>query len=145
MNTINNDLLQLHNFVKENKFREDYIVNTAYAKTYFIQFRKLVDDCGISLWDSSNEKLHSFRTITAFFHHLYRDITEASYYAESDESYANRRLEILMYHLDLALGTLHEYITTGNITTFALFFYALDTVFYRYYWDEKEKKWLKET
>lgn len=133
------EMLELHDKIKENKFRENPILNTKYAKGYYEQMRQLAE----AFWDHVKEAqksdpenplgkiswnfYHDLLAVNLHVKNFANNIEEDDYefYQQYDflkhvtKDYDKKRLLEDFYELDIYLMEIHHYLETGFIQRYA--------------------------
>lgn len=152
------EMLELHDKIKENKFRENPVLNTRYANGYYEQMKQLAKAFWEQVKDTQSDSNNPLGKISwNFFHDLYAanlhvknfaDNIEAddyAFYQQYDflkhvtKEYDQSKLLETFYELDIYLMEIHHYLETGFMQKYA---YWYRKAFVEFSYDVKTKEYI---
>lgn len=152
------EMLELHDKIKENKFRENPVLNTRYAKGYYEQMEQLAKAFWEQVKDAQTDPNNPLGKISwNFIHDLYaanlkvknfaNSIEEDDYafYQEYDalkhvtKEYEQSKLLETFYELDIYLMEIHYYLEIGFMQKYA---YWHRKAFVEFSYDVKTKEYI---
>lgn len=152
------EMLELHDKIKENKFRENPVLNTKYAKGYYEQMEQLAKAFWEQVKDAQADPNNPLGKISwNFIHDLYaanlkvkniaNNIEEDDYafYQQYDalkyvtKEYEQSKLLETFYELDIYLMEIHYYLEIGFMQKYA---YWHRKAFVEFSYDVKTKEYI---
>lgn len=135
------EMLELHDKIKENKFRENPVLNTRYAKGYYEQMEQLAKAFWEQVKDAQADPNNPLGKISwNFIHDLYAANLKVRNFANSIEEddyafyqqydalkhvtkeYEQSKLLETFYELDIYLMEIHYYLETGFMQKYAYWY-----------------------
>lgn len=132
------EMLELHDKIKENKFRENPVLNTRYAKGYYEQMEQLAKAFWEQVKDAQTDPNNPLGKISwNFIHDLYAANLKVKNFANSIEEddyafyqqydalkhvtkeYEQSKLLETFYELDIYLMEIHYYLEIGFMQKYA--------------------------
>lgn len=155
---IRTEMLELHDKIKENKFRENPVLNTRYAKGYYEQMEQLAKAFWEQVKDAQADPNNPLGKISwNFIHDLYAANLKVRNFANSIEEddyafyqqydalkhvtkeYEQSKLLETFYELDIYLMEIHYYLETGFMQKYA---YWYRKAFVEFSYDVKTKEYI---
>ncbi len=152
------EMLELHDKIKENKFRENPVLNTRYAKGYYEQMEQLAKafweqvkdakaDPNNPLWKISWNFIHDLYAANLKVRNFANSIEEDDYafYQQYDalkhvtKEYEQSKLLETFYELDIYLMEIHYYLEIGFMQKYA---YWHRKAFVEFSYDVKTKEYI---
>lgn len=152
------EMLELHDKIKENKFRENPILNTRYAKGYYEQMEQLAKAFWEQVKDAQTDPNNPLGKISwNFIHDLYAANLKVRNFANSIEEddyafyqqydalkhvtkeYEQSKLLETFYELDIYLMEIHYYLEIGFMQKYA---YWHRKAFVEFSYDVKTKEYI---
>lgn len=152
------EMLELHDKIKENKFRENPILNTKYAKGYYEQMEQLAKAFWEQVKDAQTDPNNPLGKISwNFIHDLYAANLKVRNFANSIEEddyafyqqydalkhvtkeYEQSKLLETFYELDIYLMEIHYYLEIGFMQKYA---YWHRKAFVEFSYDVKTKEYI---
>lgn len=152
------EMLELHDKIKENKFRENPVLNTRYAKGYYEQMEQLAKAFWEQVKDAQTDPNNPLGKISwNFIHDLYAANLKVKNFANSIEEddyafyqqydalkhvtkeYEQSKLLETFYELDIYLMEIHYYLEIGFMQKYA---YWHRKAFVEFSYDVKTKKYI---
>lgn len=152
------EMLELHDKIKENKFRENPVLNTRYAKGYYEQMEQLAKAFWEQVKDAQADPNNPLGKISwNFIHDLYAANLKVRNFANSIEEddyafyqqydalkhvtkeYEQSKLLETFYELDIYLMEIHYYLETGFMQKYA---YWYRKAFVEFSYDVKTKEYI---
>ncbi len=152
------EMLELHDKIKENKFRENPVLNTKYAKGYYEQMEQLAKAFWEQVKDAQTDPNNPLGKISwNFIHDLYATNLKVRNFANSIEEddyafyqqydalkhvtkeYEQSKLLETFYELDIYLMEIHYYLEIGFMQKYA---YWHRKAFVEFSYDVKTKEYI---
>lgn len=152
------EILELHDKIKENKFRENPVLNTRYAKGYYEQMEQLAKAFWEQVKDAQTDPNNPLGKISwNFIHDLYAANLKVRNFANSIEEddyafyqqydalkhvtkeYEQSKLLETFYELDIYLMEIHYYLEIGFMQKYA---YWHRKAFVEFSYDVKTKEYI---
>jgi hypothetical protein len=152
------EMLELHDKIKENKFRENPVLNTRYAKGYYEQMEQLAKAFWEQVKDAKADPNNPLGKISwNFIHDLYAANLKVRNFANSIEEddyafyqqydalkhvtkeYEQSKLLETFYELDIYLMEIHYYLEIGFMQKYA---YWHRKAFVEFSYDVKTKEYI---
>lgn len=152
------EMLELHDKIKENKFRENPVLNTKYAKGYYEQMEQLAKAFWEQVKDAQTDPNNPLGKISwNFIHDLYAANLKVRNFANSIEEddyafyqqydalkhvtkeYEQSKLLETFYELDIYLMEIHYYLEIGFMQKYA---YWHRKAFVEFSYDVKTKEYI---
>lgn len=152
------EMLELHDKIKENKFRENPVLNTRYAKGYYEQMEQLAKAFWEQVKDAQTDPNNPLGKISwNFIHDLYAANLKVKNFANSIEEddyafyqqydalkhvtkeYEQSKLLETFYELDIYLMEIHYYLEIGFMQKYA---YWHRKAFVEFSYDVKTKEYI---
>lgn len=152
------EMLELHDKIKENKFRENPVLNTKYAKGYYEQMEQLAKAFWEQVKDAQADPNNPLGKISwNFIHDLYAANLKVRNFANSIEEddyafyqqydalkhvtkeYEQSKLLETFYELDIYLMEIHYYLEIGFMQKYA---YWHRKAFVEFSYDVKTKEYI---
>lgn len=152
------EMLELHDKIKENKFRENPVLNTRYAKGYYEQMEQLAKAFWEQVKDAQADPNNPLGKISwNFIHDLYAANLKVKNFANSIEEddyafyqqydalkhvtkeYEQSKLLETFYELDIYLMEIHYYLEIGFMQKYA---YWHRKAFVEFSYDVKTKEYI---
>lgn len=152
------EMLELHDKIKENKFRENPVLNTRYAKGYYEQMEQLAKAFWEQVKDAQADPNNPLGKISwNFIHDLYAANLKVRNFANSIEEddyafyqqydalkhvtkeYEQSKLLETFYELDIYLMEIHYYLEIGFMQKYA---YWHRKAFVEFSYDVKTKEYI---
>lgn len=152
------EILELHDKIKENKFRENPVLNTRYAKGYYEQMEQLAKAFWEQVKDAQTDPNNPLGKISwNFIHDLYAANLKVKNFANSIEEddyafyqqydalkhvtkeYEQSKLLETFYELDIYLMEIHYYLEIGFMQKYA---YWHRKAFVEFSYDVKTKEYI---
>lgn len=152
------EMLELHDKIKENKFRENPVLNTRYAKGYYEQMEQLAKAFWKQVKDAKADPNNPLGKISwNFIHDLYAANLKVRNFANSIEEddyafyqqydalkhvtkeYEQSKLLETFYELDIYLMEIHYYLEIGFMQKYA---YWHRKAFVEFSYDVKTKEYI---
>lgn len=152
------EMLELHDKIKENKFRENPVLNTKYAKGYYEQMYQLAKAFWEQVKDAQTDPNNPLGKISwNFIHDLYAANLKVRNFANSIEEddyafyqqydalkhvtkeYEQSKLLETFYELDIYLMEIHYYLEIGFMQKYA---YWHRKAFVEFSYDVKTKEYI---
>lgn len=152
------EMLELHDKIKENKFRENPVLNTRYAKGYYEQMEQLAKAFWEQVKDAQTDPNNPLGKISwNFIHDLYAANLKVRNFANSIEEddyafyqqydalkhvtkeYEQSKLLETFYELDIYLMEIHYYLEIGFMQKYA---YWHRKAFVEFSYDIKTKEYI---
>lgn len=152
------EMLELHDKIKENKFRENPVLNTRYAKGYYEQMEQLAKAFWEQVKDAQTDPNNPLGKISwNFIHDLYAANLKVRNFANSIEEddyafyqqydalkyvtkeYEQSKLLETFYELDIYLMEIHYYLEIGFMQKYA---YWYRKAFVEFSYDVKTKEYI---
>lgn len=152
------EMLELHDKIKENKFRENPVLNTKYAKDYYEQMEQLAKAFWEQVKDAQADPNNPLGKISwNFIHDLYAANLKVRNFANSIEEddyafyqqydalkhvtkeYEQSKLLETFYELDIYLMEIHYYLEIGFMQKYA---YWHRKAFVEFSYDVKTKEYI---
>lgn len=152
------EMLELHDKIKENKFRENPVLNTKYAKGYYEQKEQLAKAFWEQVKDAQTDPNNPLGKISwNFIHDLYAANLKVRNFANSIEEddyafyqqydalkhvtkeYEQSKLLETFYELDIYLMEIHYYLEIGFMQKYA---YWHRKAFVEFSYDVKTKEYI---
>lgn len=152
------EMLELHDKIKENKFRENPVLNTRYAKGYYKQMEQLAKAFWEQVKDAQTDPNNPLGKISwNFIHDLYAANLKVRNFANSIEEddyafyqqydalkhvtkeYEQSKLLETFYELDIYLMEIHYYLETGFMQKCS---YWYRKAFVEFSYDVKTKEYI---
>lgn len=152
------EMLELHDKIKENKFRENPVLNTRYAKGYYEQMEQLAKAFWEQVKDAQTDPNNPLGKISwNFIHDLYAANLKVRNFANSIEEddyafyqqydalkhvtkeYEQSKLLETFYELDIYLMEIHYYLEIGFMQKYA---YWHRKAFVEFSYDVKTKEYI---
>lgn len=152
------EMLELHDKIKENKFRENPVLNTKYVKGYYDQMQQLARAFWKQVKDAQTDPNNPFGKISwNFIHDFYVANLKVRNFADSIEEddyefyqqhdflkhitkeYEQSELLETFSELDIYLMEIHYYLETGFMQKYA---YWYRKVFVEFSYDVKTKEYI---
>lgn len=152
------EMLELHDKIKENKFRENPVLNTRYAKGYYEQMEQLAKAFWEQVKDAQTNPNNPLGKISwNFIHDLYAANLKVKNFANSIEEddyafyqqydalkhvtkeYEQSKLLETFYELDIYLMEIHYYLEIGFMQKYA---YWHRKAFVEFSYDVKTKEYI---
>lgn len=152
------EMLELHDKIKENKFRENPVLNTRYAKGYYEQMEQLAKAFLEQVKDAQTDPNNPLGKISwNFIHDLYAANLKVKNFANSIEEddyafyqqydalkhvtkeYEQSKLLETFYELDIYLMEIHYYLEIGFMQKYA---YWHRKAFVEFSYDVKTKEYI---
>lgn len=152
------EMLELHDKIKENKFRENPVLNTRYAKGYYEQMKQLAKAFWEQVKDAQADPNNPLGKISwNFIHDLYAANLKVRNFANSIEEddyafyqqydalkhvtkeYEQSKLLETFYELDIYLMEIHYYLEIGFMQKYA---YWHRKAFVEFSYDVKTKEYI---
>lgn len=152
------EMLELHDKIKENKFRENPVLNTKYAKGYYEQMEQLAKAFWEQIKDAQTDPNNPLGKISwNFIHDLYAANLKVRNFANSIEEddyafyqqydalkhvtkeYEQSKLLETFYELDIYLMEIHYYLEIGFMQKYA---YWHRKAFVEFSYDVKTKEYI---
>ena len=152
------EMLELHDKIKENKFRENPVLNTKYAKGYYEQMEQLAKAFWEQVKDAQTDPNNPQGKISwNFIHDLYAANLKVRNFANSIEEddyafyqqydalkhvtkeYEQSKLLETFYELDIYLMEIHYYLEIGFMQKYA---YWHRKAFVEFSYDVKTKEYI---
>lgn len=152
------EMLELHDKIKENKFRENPVLNTKYAKGYYEQMEQLAKAFWEQVKDAQTDPNNPLGKISwNFIHDLYAANLKVRNFANSIEEddyafyqqydalkhvtkeYEQSKLLETFYELDIYLMEIHYYLEIGFMQKYA---YWHRKAFVVFSYDVKTKEYI---
>lgn len=152
------EMLELHDKIKENKFRENPVLNTRYAKGYYEQMEQLAKAFWEQVKDAKADPnnplgkiswnfIHDFYTANLRVRNFADSIEEDDYafYQQYDflkhvtKEYEQSKLLETFYELDIYLMEIHYYLEIGFMQKYA---YWHRKAFVEFSYDVKTKEYI---
>lgn len=152
------EMLELHDKIKENKFRENPVLNTRYAKGYYEQMEQLAKAFWEQVKDAQTDTNNPLGKISwNFIHDLYAANLKVRNFANSIEEddyafyqqydalkhvtkeYEQSKLLETFYELDIYLMEIHYYLEIGFMQKYA---YWHRKAFVEFSYDVKTKEYI---
>ena len=152
------EMLELHDKIKENKFRENPVLNTRYAKGYYEQMEQLAKAFWEQVKDAQTDPNNPLGKISwNFIHDLYAANLKVRNFANSIEEddyafyqqydalkhvtkeYEQSKLLETFYELDIYLMEIHYYLEIGFMQKYA---YWHRKAFVEFSYDVKSKEYI---
>lgn len=152
------EMLELHDKIKENKFRENPVLNTKYAKGYYEQMEQLAKAFWEQVNDAQTDPNNPLGKISwNFIHDLYAANLKVRNFANSIEEddyafyqqydalkhvtkeYEQSKLLETFYELDIYLMEIHYYLEIGFMQKYA---YWHRKAFVEFSYDVKTKEYI---
>lgn len=152
------EMLELHDKIKENKFRENPVLNTKYAKGYYEQMEQLAKAFWEQVKDAQTDPNNPLGKISwNFIHDLYAANLKVRNFANSIEEddyafyqqydalkhvtkeYEQSKLLETFYELDIYLKEIHYYLEIGFMQKYA---YWHRKAFVEFSYDVKTKEYI---
>lgn len=152
------EMLELHDKIKENKFRENPVLNTRYAKGYYGQMEQLAKAFWEQVKDAQTDPNNPLGKISwNFIHDLYAANLKVRNFANSIEEddyafyqqydalkhvtkeYEQSKLLETFYELDIYLMEIHYYLEIGFMQKYA---YWHRKAFVEFSYDVKTKEYI---
>lgn len=152
------EMLELHDKIKENKFRENPVLNTRYAKGYYEQMEQLAKAFWEQVKDAQADPNNPLGKISwNFIHDLYAANLKVRNFANSIEEddyafyqqydalkhvtkeYEQSKLLETFYELDIYLMEIHYYLEIGFMQKYA---YWYRKAFVEFSYDVKTKEYI---
>lgn len=152
------EMLELHDKIKENKFRENPVLNTRYAKGYYAQMEQLAKAFWEQVKDAQTDPNNPLGKISwNFIHDLYAANLKVRNFANSIEEddyafyqqydalkhvtkeYEQSKLLETFYELDIYLMEIHYYLEIGFMQKYA---YWHRKAFVEFSYDVKTKEYI---
>lgn len=152
------EMLELHDKIKENKFRENPVLNTKYAKGYYEQMEQPAKAFWEQVKDAQTDPNNSLGKISwNFIHDLYAANLKVRNFANSIEEddyafyqqydalkhvtkeYEQSKLLETFYELDIYLMEIHYYLEIGFMQKYA---YWHRKAFVEFSYDVKTKEYI---
>lgn len=152
------EMLELHDKIKENKFRENPVLNTRYAKGYYEQMEQLAKAFWEQVKDAQVDPNNPLGKISwNFIHDLYAANLKVRNFANSIEEddyafyqqydalkhvtkeYEQSKLLETFYELDIYLMEIHYYLEIGFMQKYA---YWHRKAFVEFSYDVKTKEYI---
>ena len=157
---IRTEMLELHDKIKENKFRENPVLNTKYAKGYYEQMEQLAKAFWEQVKDAQTDPNNPLGKISwNFIHDLYAANLKVRNFANSIEEddyafyqqydalkhvtkeYEQSKLLETFYELDIYLMEIHYYLEIGFMQKYA---YWHRKAFVEFSYDVKTKEYIPQ-
>lgn len=152
------EMLELHDKIKENKFRENPVLNTKYAKGYYEQMEQLAKAFWEQVKDAQADPNNPLGKISwNFIHDLYAanlkvknianniEKDDYAFYQQYDalkhvtKEYEQSKLLETFYELDIYLMEIHYYLEIGFMQKYA---YWHRKAFVEFSYDVKTKEYI---
>ena len=152
------EMLELHDKIKENKFRENPVLNTKYAKGYYEQMQQLAKAFWEQVKNAQTDQNNPLGKISwNFIHDLYAANLKVRNFANSIEEddyafyqqydalkhvtkeYEQSKLLETFYELDIYLMEIHYYLEIGFMQKYA---YWHRKAFVEFSYDVKTKEYI---
>lgn len=152
------EMLELHDKIKENKFRENPVLNTRYAQGYYEQMEQLAKAFWEQVKDAQTDPNNPLGKISwNFIHDLYAANLKVKNFANSIEEddyafyqqydalkhvtkeYEQSKLLETFYELDIYLMEIHYYLEIGFMQKYA---YWHRKAFVEFSYDVKTKEYI---
>lgn len=152
------EMLELHDKIKENKFRENPVLNTRYAKGYYEQMEQLAKAFWEQVKDAQTDPnnplgkiswnfIHDFYAANLKVRNFANSIEEDDYafYQQYDalkhvtKEYEQSKLLETFYELDIYLMEIHYYLEIGFMQKYA---YWHRKAFVEFSYDVKTKEYI---
>ena len=152
------EMLELHDKIKENKFRENPVLNTRYAKGYYEQMEQLAKAFWEQVKDAQTDPNNPLGKISwNFIHDLYAANLKVRNFANSIEEddyafyqqydalkhvtkeYEQSKLLETFYELDIYLMEIHYYLEIGFMQRYS---YWHRKAFVEFSYDVKTKEYI---